>query len=105
MVDPLHHLEFIYFFRATYVDSKLQGNLKPTAGNDGTIITVEDLFYNMTVRKKALRSSAEEYQKIAEVVSKYAIHNSHIGKIFEIICHLVFYVIIFSFCIEKIWRN
>lgn len=34
----------------------------------------------MNVRKKALRSSTEEYQKISEVVSKYAIHNSGIGK-------------------------
>lgn len=65
------------------MDSKLQGNPKPTAGNQGTVITVEDLFYNMTVRKKALRSPAEEYQKVSEVVSKYAIHNSNVGKLFE----------------------
>lgn len=58
----------------------MQGNFKPTAGNQGTLITVEDLFYNMSVRKRALRSPAEEYQKIAEVVSKYAVHNSNIGN-------------------------
>lgn len=33
----------------------------------------------MNVRKKALRSPAEEYQKISEVVGKYAIHNSKVG--------------------------
>ncbi|CAH1104007.1 unnamed protein product [Psylliodes chrysocephalus] len=66
-------------YQASYIDSKLQGPPKPTAGNQGTIITVEDLFYNMHVRKKALRSPAEEYQKIADVVSKYAIHNAHVG--------------------------
>ncbi|KAJ8984034.1 hypothetical protein NQ317_012258 [Molorchus minor] len=66
-------------YQASFVDSKLQGTPKPVAGNQGTIITVEDLFYNMTVRKKALRSPAEEYQKISEVVSKYAIHNSTVG--------------------------
>lgn len=33
----------------------------------------------MTVRKKALRSSAEEYQKVTEVVSKYAVHNADVG--------------------------
>lgn len=73
-------LKFNSFFnRASYVDSKLQGAPKPTAGNQGTIITVEDLFYNMTVRKKALRSPAEEYQKVTEVVSKYAVHNADVG--------------------------
>ncbi|KAJ8917366.1 hypothetical protein NQ315_002390 [Exocentrus adspersus] len=66
-------------YQASFVDGKLQGVPKPTAGNQGTIITVEDLFYNMTVRKKALRSPAEEYQKISEVVCKYAIHNSSVG--------------------------
>lgn len=51
----------------------------------------------MTVRKKALRSPAEEYQKITEVVSKYAVHNSHVGKIMQkspifhlILIHLLF---------------
>lgn len=51
----------------------------PTAGNQGTIISVEDLFFNMNVRRKALRSPAEEYQKISEVVGKYAIHNAKVG--------------------------
>ncbi|XP_044272404.1 DNA mismatch repair protein Mlh1 [Tribolium madens] len=66
-------------YKAQFVDGKLQGSPLPTAGNQGTIITVEDLFFNMSVRKKALRSPAEEYQKISEVVGKYAIHNSKVG--------------------------
>ncbi|CAG9861631.1 unnamed protein product [Phyllotreta striolata] len=66
-------------YQARFVDSTLQGAPKPMAGNQGTIITVEDLFYNMNVRKKALRSPGEEYQKISDVVSKYAIHNAHVG--------------------------
>lgn len=57
----------------------MDGALKPTAGNQGTQITVEDLFYNMSVRKATLRSAGEEYQKISEVVGKYAIHNAHVG--------------------------
>lgn len=58
----------------------MKANPVPTAGNQGTIITVEDLFYNMNVRKKALRSPAEEFQKIADVIGKYAIHNANVGK-------------------------
>ncbi|CAG9770714.1 unnamed protein product [Ceutorhynchus assimilis] len=66
-------------YQAEYCDSKLKAAPKPLAGNQGTIITVEDLFYNMNVRRNALRSPAEEYQKISDVVSKYAIHNASIG--------------------------
>ncbi|CAG9814820.1 unnamed protein product [Phaedon cochleariae] len=70
-------------YQASFVDGLLQGTPKPMAGNQGTIITVEDLFYNMNVRKKALRSPAEEYQKVADVVGKYAIHNASVGFAFK----------------------
>lgn len=40
---------------------------------------MEDLFYNMNVRQKVLRSPGEEYQKISDVVGKYAIHNCKVG--------------------------
>nr|CAH7749104.1 unnamed protein product [Callosobruchus chinensis] len=66
-------------YQASYTDSKLRDTPKPISGNQGTTIIVEDLFYNMPIRKKALRSPAEEYQKISDVVSKYAVHNASIG--------------------------
>jgi len=47
---------------------------KPTAGRQGTQITVEDLFYNIPTRKKAFRSSSEEYNKILDMVGRYAVH-------------------------------
>ncbi|XP_032917181.1 DNA mismatch repair protein Mlh1 isoform X4 [Catharus ustulatus] len=40
---------------------------------------VEDLFYNVNTRKKALKNPNEEYAKILEVVGRYAIHNSGIS--------------------------
>ncbi|KPP59518.1 DNA mismatch repair protein Mlh1-like [Scleropages formosus] len=57
-------------YRAAYSDGKLKASPKPCAGNQGTQITVEDLFYNVSTRRKALRSPSEEYSKIVEVVSR-----------------------------------
>ena len=57
----------MFFFRASYIDSKLTSNPKPCAGNQGTLILVEDLFYNIPTRRKALKSPAEEFSKISEV--------------------------------------
>ncbi|KAL8576325.1 hypothetical protein ACOMHN_006248 [Nucella lapillus] len=66
-------------FRGQYVDGKLKEAVKPCAGNVGTQITAEDLFYNVSTRRKALRSPAEEHARIVEVVSRYAIHNAKVG--------------------------
>nr|XP_025040920.1 DNA mismatch repair protein Mlh1 isoform X3 [Pelodiscus sinensis] len=66
-------------YGASYCDGKPKAPPKPCAGNQGTQITVEDLFYNVTTRRKALRNPSEEYAKILEVVSRYAIHNSGIS--------------------------
>lgn len=47
---------------------------KPVAGRQGTQITVEDLFYDIPSRRKAFRSASEEFNKILDVVGRYAIH-------------------------------
>ena len=47
---------------------------KPTAGRNGTQISVEDLFYNVPNRRKAFRSASDEYNKIIDMVGRYAIH-------------------------------
>ncbi|KAI1409619.1 DNA mismatch repair protein MutL [Hypoxylon sp. FL1857] len=47
---------------------------KPIAGRVGTQISVEDLFYNVPTRRKAFRSPSDEYNKIIDMVGRYAIH-------------------------------
>lgn len=66
-------------YKGMYTDGKLKEPVKPCAGNVGTQITVEDLFYNISTRRKALKSASEEHAKIVDVVSRYAVHNSDVG--------------------------
>jgi len=66
-------------YKASYRDGKLMGKLQPQAGTIGTTITAEDLFYNLKGRRKSLKNTSEEYNRILSVVSKYAIHHAGIG--------------------------
>ncbi len=52
---------------------------KPVAGRQGTQITVEDLFYNVPTRRRAFRSAADEYNKIIDLVGRYAVHCSNVA--------------------------
>jgi len=68
-------------FRAYYDSGRLapakpgqSPDPKPIAGRQGTQITVEDLFYNIPTRRRAFRSASDEYNKILEMVGKYAVH-------------------------------
>lgn len=77
-------------YRAKYLDGKLvplkpgdNATPKPCAGVTGTIISVEDLFYNMLTRRQAFRNHKEEYQRVLDVVSKYAVHFGDKGIAFS----------------------
>ena len=52
---------------------------KPCAGTRGTTIVVEDMFYNAPTRRSAMKSVAEEYGKLLQVVQAYAIDNAGVA--------------------------
>ncbi|CAI5458153.1 unnamed protein product [Closterium sp. Yama58-4] len=62
-------------FRAQYRDGELQGEAVACAAVQGTQVLVEDLFFNVPARRKAFRSHSEEYARILDVLSRFAIHN------------------------------
>ncbi|KAK8768613.1 hypothetical protein V5799_014920 [Amblyomma americanum] len=66
-------------YRLSYLNGKPSGPPKPCAGNRGTQIVVEDLFYNVPTRKNAFKSPTEEYKRIVDIVSRYAVHNAGIA--------------------------
>ncbi|KAK4520142.1 uncharacterized protein ATC70_008273 [Mucor velutinosus] len=73
-------------YRALYSDGKLvpakpgqSADPKACAGNNGTQITAEDLFYNVPTRRKAFKSPSDEYNKILDIVSRYAVHNAGVS--------------------------
>ena len=64
-------------FRAKYSDGHLvpdkvgkPAQPKSCAGNQGTQITVEELFYNVPARRRALKNANDELNRIADVISR-----------------------------------
>lgn len=40
---------------------------------------VENLFYNMAARRKTLQNSSDDYSKIVDLVSRFAIHHTNVS--------------------------
>jgi DNA mismatch repair protein MutL len=80
-------------YKMMYQDGKPTTDTpSPTAGKEGTIIQVADLFYNIQARRLAFTSGSsssssvsssrkemEEYQKILSIAQRYAIHSARDG--------------------------
>ncbi|KIW34331.1 uncharacterized protein PV07_01115 [Cladophialophora immunda] len=73
-------------WQAHYQDGKLTApkpgqspDPKPCAGRPGTQITVEDLFYNIPNRRRAFRSPSEEYAKVLDIITRYAVHREGVA--------------------------
>ncbi|KHJ42019.1 DNA mismatch repair protein [Trichuris suis] len=61
----------------------MEGTPKPLACNPGTVVCLEDLFYNNPVRLSAVRNSSEAWKHCLECVQKFSIHFPSIGFTFK----------------------
>jgi DNA mismatch repair protein MutL len=55
------------------------GEFKPLGMPDGTMVIVEDLFYNVPARKKFVKSKQAEFRKIVDNVTRFALAHPGIG--------------------------
>lgn len=70
-------------YRADFCAGTLSSEPRACAGTNGTSIMAQDLFFNTSQRKRALRSASEEYNRSLDVVTKYALHYGPLGVSFS----------------------
>jgi DNA mismatch repair protein MLH1 len=71
-----------YAYKMSYNDGTPEGKPQVSAGREGTVVRLEDLFYNLPSRKRAFqgaRKESEEYQRILSVVQRYAVQYAQKG--------------------------
>ncbi|KAH9617010.1 hypothetical protein KSS87_023847 [Heliosperma pusillum] len=69
----------LHGYRVSYRDGVMEHEPKPCAAVKGTQIMIENLFYNMTARRKTLLNSADDYSKIVDLLSRFAVHHMNVG--------------------------
>ncbi|KAL3638678.1 DNA mismatch repair protein [Castilleja foliolosa] len=65
----------LHGYRATYKDGVMEHEPKACAAVKGTQIMIENLFYNMTARRKTLHNTADDYPKIVDLICRFAVHH------------------------------
>lgn len=65
----------LHGYRVPYRDGVMENEPKACAAVKGTQIVIENLFYNMVARRKTLQNSADDYTKIVDLLSRFAIHH------------------------------
>ncbi|KAL5368687.1 MutL-like ATPase [Cryptosporidium parvum] len=61
-------------YRASFSDGKMISELEEVASaKRGTIVQINDLFYNMPSRQRAMGSASDEYARCLDLVQKYCI--------------------------------
>ncbi|KAL4559900.1 hypothetical protein LXL04_032046 [Taraxacum kok-saghyz] len=69
----------LHGYRVSYRDGVMEHEPKACAAVKGTQITIENLFYNMIARRKTLQNSADDYPKIVDLLSRFAIHHKNVS--------------------------
>ncbi|KAG8378498.1 hypothetical protein BUALT_Bualt08G0143400 [Buddleja alternifolia] len=69
----------LHGYRASYRDGKMEHEPKACAAVKGTQIMIENLFYNMSARRKTLQNSADDYPKIVDLICRFAIHHMSVN--------------------------
>jgi DNA mismatch repair protein MutL len=59
------------------------GEVQPSGCPPGTVVEVEDLFYNTPARKKFLKTPATEFDHVNRVVTQYALANPDVATTLE----------------------
>nr|XP_043616694.1 DNA mismatch repair protein MLH1 isoform X2 [Erigeron canadensis] len=69
----------LHGYKVTYKDGVMEHEPKACAAVKGTQIVIENLFYNMIARQKTLKNSADDYPKIVDLLSRFAIHHKNVS--------------------------
>ncbi|KAL0927023.1 hypothetical protein M5K25_001175 [Dendrobium thyrsiflorum] len=69
----------LHGYRVSYRDGVMEHEPKPCAAVKGTQIMVENLFYNMLARRKALQNASDDYPKIVDLISRFAIYHTNVS--------------------------
>ncbi|XP_062028201.1 DNA mismatch repair protein MLH1-like [Rosa rugosa] len=69
----------LHGYRVSYKDGVMENEPKACAAVKGTQIMIENLFYNMSARRKNLQNSADDYSKIVDLLSRFAIHHTSVS--------------------------
>jgi len=60
------------------VEGGIASPVEPTGASQGTVVRVEDLFYNVPARRKFLKTDATERRQIDTLVTRYALAYPHV---------------------------
>ncbi|KAL5220094.1 hypothetical protein ABZP36_024807 [Zizania latifolia] len=69
----------LHGYRVSYRDGVMENEPKPCAAVKGTQVAVENLFYNMLARRKTLQNSNDDYPKIVDFISRFAVHHINVN--------------------------
>ena len=65
------------------VEGGVVGEVEPSGCPPGTVVEVEDLFYNTPARRKFLKTEATEFDHVNRVVTQYALANPDVAATLE----------------------